>query len=428
MKLTRLIAIGIIWGSVGALALNAQDVRPGDQPAEFPPASFKGNQYVDSRGCVFIRAGIDGTVSWIPRVTRNRTGVCGFKPTYAGTVETVPRPVPADAQQITNTPAVATATVRPQPKPAPQVVRQTPKTVAKAPVAVSQAPVTTNATVDTGSVVCPGGSAISQRYTVSTERNPVRCGPQSASIIGARIGTVPPPPQVKSAKVVTENTPITVNSNTRIVPRHVAVSRVNTTNVTVPKGYRSVWDDGRLNPRRAEQTLAGHRAMQLIWTSTVPRRLINQTGGQDVTAKEPLVYPYTNYQTQQQELGEVTIVQRNGTTAKRLVRKPSTVQPVYSSRSAPKQTTSTTQRRATPKAEAAGKGFVQVGSFDDAASAQAQAKKVQRLGLPVRIGRYTRDGKTTRLVIAGPFGGQGAVDHAVSQLKGAGFSGVFARR
>lgn len=262
--------------------------------------------------------------------------------------------------------------------------------------------------------------------------------------MGARISTAPAPRQVTSAapqRVATVGQPIRVAPHTRIVPRHVAVNRVNTTNVRTPRGYKQVWTDGRLNPKRAEQSLAGHKAMSLIWTSTVPRRLINQADGSDVTASVALVYPYTDFVRQQKELGQVTIVERNGQTLKRIVRNVAGIfsptprqarvatvqrQPVYSTRSAPKTAPKATAKRAQPKAEVAGRGYVQVGSFNDAAAAQRMAKKVQRMGMPVRIGRYTRDGQTTRLVIAGPFGGQNGVSRAVNRLRGAGYS-AFAR-
>jgi cell division septation protein DedD len=49
-------------------------------PAELPPADFAGQQYVDSKGCLFVRAG-DGTkVLWIPRVSRDGAQVCGYPP------------------------------------------------------------------------------------------------------------------------------------------------------------------------------------------------------------------------------------------------------------------------------------------------------------------------------------------------------------
>lgn len=295
-----------------------------------------------------------------------------------------------------------------------------------------------------GQAACAGASAISSQY-LRSGKHAVRCGPQASTIVGARISSAPAPRStvapLKRRVAVAGGQPVNVSPHTRIVPRHVAVNRVNTTNVSTPHGYKRVWTDGRLNPKRAEQSLAGHKAMNLIWTSTVPRRLINQADGHDVTASVPLVYPYTDYATQQRELGEVTIVKRNGQTLKRLVRNVRNVfspeptqarvatvqrQPVYSTRSAPKAAPKATAQRAQPKAEVAGRGYVQVGAFNDPAAAQRRAKQVQRMGMPVRIGRYTRDGQTTRLVIAGPFGGESGVDRAVKRLRGAGYS-AFAR-
>ncbi len=94
-------------------------------------------------------------------------------------------------------------------------------------------------------------------------------------------------------------------------------------------------------------------------------------------------------------------------------------QPVYSSRSTPKAAPKATAKRAQPKAEVAGRGFVQVGAFNDSAAAQ-------RMVMPIRVGRYTRNGQTTRLVIAGPFGGANDIKRAVSRLRGAGYN-AFAR-
>ncbi|MEP1765474.1 MAG: SPOR domain-containing protein [Sulfitobacter sp.] len=466
MKLTKLVAIALISGSVSASALMAQS-QPGSQPAEFPPTSFKGKQYVDSAGCVFIRAGIDGNVSWVPRVTRKRSGVCGFKPSLAGQVS-APTPVQtAASEQITiDVPAVAApaAVAKPVPKPRPKaVVKATPKPkpkpkvvrqVAKAPAPIVEKAIQPAAPVrrvaNTAPSACAGVTGISSQY-LQRGKFEVRCGPQGGAIVGARISSASAPrpaapvavAAVAQPKVAPAPQTLRVSPNRRIVPRHVAVKRVNTTNVSVPKGYRTVWTDDRLNPNRAEQTLAGHKAMSLIWTSTVPRRLINQADGRDVTASIPLVYPYVDYARQQETLGQVTIVKRNGQTLKRIVHNTAavfTAQPrqakvvtvarqpvVYSSRSTPKTVQpKASVQRAQPKAEVAGKGFVQVGAFTDTNAAHRLAKKVQRMGMPVRVGRYTRNGQTTRLVIAGPFGGKSAVNGAVKRLRGAGYS-AFAR-
>jgi hypothetical protein len=68
--------------SMAVSAVNAQTPRNTSGPAELPPSSFDGAQFVDGKGCIFVRAGFDGNVTWVPRVTRDRKLMCGFPPTF----------------------------------------------------------------------------------------------------------------------------------------------------------------------------------------------------------------------------------------------------------------------------------------------------------------------------------------------------------
>ena len=74
--------VGMWQGAVLALALVAVPVQARDltKPAELPPSDYNGQQYVDSKGCLFMRAGVSGQTLWIPRVTRDGVPLCGNPP------------------------------------------------------------------------------------------------------------------------------------------------------------------------------------------------------------------------------------------------------------------------------------------------------------------------------------------------------------
>lgn len=332
-------------------AVSAQELRNSTGPAEFPPTTYSGKQYVDSKGCVFIRAGIDGAVTWVPRVSRSRDLLCGFQPTFASIpkqeLPVIPDPVgepknavveAAPAAVQPETPTVReTAAVAPAPK-LPSIFTRKPKvqepiaTVAgpsprAAPVEVV-APVAEPASVSapktvTRSQVCQGGSPISAQYLNKSTGLPVRCGPQeqmpvsvvyapktvaalTKALVAAKPAAITPATTVASAprRVLKRMTlsqacaatyatgktyinratglpvrcgPQAQNPVTRLVEgartatvsapsvqttpasaptpvnttqRKVAVAIPRPVKVTPPKGYESVWKDGRLNPNR----------------------------------------------------------------------------------------------------------------------------------------------------------------------------------
>ena len=71
--------VGLVIGLMGSTAF-AQSLNG---PAEPPPADFSGNQFVDSQGCAFVRATVNGASSWIARVDQDRNPLCDFEPTFA---------------------------------------------------------------------------------------------------------------------------------------------------------------------------------------------------------------------------------------------------------------------------------------------------------------------------------------------------------
>jgi hypothetical protein len=82
--------VAAAWGTAAAALTLAEAASP----AETPPSGYARDVYVDSRGCVYVRANIGTTVNWVPRLSRDRTTVvCGSTPT--GAVASVTAPPPA---------------------------------------------------------------------------------------------------------------------------------------------------------------------------------------------------------------------------------------------------------------------------------------------------------------------------------------------
>ena len=77
--LVKLIALACFASLSGGMVAFAQT----DGPAELPSVDYQGQSYVDSKGCIFLKAGYGGEASWVPRVSQDRKPICGQTPTNA---------------------------------------------------------------------------------------------------------------------------------------------------------------------------------------------------------------------------------------------------------------------------------------------------------------------------------------------------------
>ena len=403
MKLTRAIAIAVIAGSMGVgAAVHAQSLKNVAQPNEYPPASYKGRQFVDSKGCVYIRAGVDGSVTWVPRMSRDRKVLCGFKPTQVSGASQQQAAPKLDKNVVVLEAAkpeqgapkeAAEPTAKAVAKPKPPVVTAKPAAVSKPKPKGAAVPPSKQPRRSLEQVPRRSGIDASCRDGVATYKGmKMRCGPQAELPYtpGSGQPTAPAPVirierQDSSFIGATEGRIVRegqVGPNVRVVPRHIYENRqFALVQVEIPEGYQRVFDDGRLNPHRGEQTFGGKARMEAIWHPGVPHEL--RRGDAEARA----------------------ILSSQGAT-------------VVSTKSAPEKKT----------LRVGGQGYVQVATFVDYDAAQSAARKVRALGLPVRIGTYERKGETRRMVLAGPFGDAGAAQGALTKARRAGFSGASLRK
>lgn len=414
--------IGIRLAVTAAAALlifgapsDAQTLRSVGGPAERPPASYTGKQYVDSRGCVFVRAGYGGAVTWVPRVSRSGKVVCNARPSrVAGSEPANPRTAAGEPPKQ----GLGTASQKPAPKPK-RVVRTKPATkpvVASVPVAAPRVKTVTKPTPEprrkvvvvrtpkpapataaprvAGKPACDYGGTANQ-YVNSGARYPVRCGPQAES----------------------------PNGNPVIGPRVVdrtqssALEIPGPRPVVMPKGYKSTWDDGRLNPKRGIGTLSGAVATSLVWTNTVPRRLIDRRTGRDVTVKYAyLVYPYTDYARQKAELSAQGVQVQSVTvstgykTATRSSKTPVATTPVV-----PRKSTKTAPKAVVKPT------YIRIGTFLDAAQKDRAVARLRSMGVPVKVGKVKVKGKPATVVVLGPFRSGTNLQSMLGRVRAAGF-------
>lgn len=379
-------------------------------PVDIPPPGFTGRQYVDSAGCVFVRAGVGSVVNWVARVSRDGTHLCGYQPTFgapATAVAAAPalapapigrRPAPgapvataaltaalppaglqsrpvAPAMTIVAAPAAVASPSTPRPAaeqvPGPYVSPYVAHSGAVAPPPMpgalarpAAAPLPTivaAATVTNAQSVCPNLSPVAQRYMLSDGRNVVRCGPQTADPVGYINNAGVPGLQVGGM-----NAPVSLAAP--IIASYAASMPQAATVPPVPAGYRPAWNDDRLNPYRGVASASGNAQMAQRWTNDVPAQL--------------------------QEAGIASVS--------------------VSSKSA-----------ALVVAQAA--RFVQVGTYSIAENADQARARLRALGLPVAASRVVQGGRELQIVYAGPFDSADALGAALGAARGAGYRDAFAR-
>lgn len=101
------------------LGLSAATAHAQD-PAEAPPADFAAKNYVDSKGCMFLKAGVSGSTVWAPLIGVDGKPVCGREPSIKPkAVAAEPAPAPKVEAKPAKAPEPAAAPAKPKAKEAP---------------------------------------------------------------------------------------------------------------------------------------------------------------------------------------------------------------------------------------------------------------------------------------------------------------------
>jgi hypothetical protein len=393
--LSKFVLAAVLAVSSGLGAAQAQSLASIGGPAELPPASFDGQQYVDSRGCVFLRAGVAGRVTWAPRLDRSRRVLCGYPPTFGArpapvaVAEAAPTPAPAPTALPRVEPEVGTAPMATVASAIPRTTPAAPVRVAPAapaPVVVAEAPpvVVAPSTGTTGRRIgCFTNTPVPVRVQLTNGGTAVLCTRGDGTLEGAR-APIYPPGSGPGASLTEPQFAARGNAG----PTHIVTASgagqtsevVHSSNVpNPPPGYRTAWDDDRLNPNRARGTAEGQAMQDQVWTRETPARLVSEVAAE--------------------EAPRATVTASTKTEPSAPVRQQASANGLY----------------------------VQVGTFGVPENAAGARNTLQSLGLATARANITQGGRALTIVLAGPFGSSGEAQAALNAARGAGFSDAFIR-
>ena len=278
-----LLACSVVVSGPVVASAQSDVVVAGTTPAEVPPSAFNGRQYVDSAGCVFVRAGQGDVVAWMPRLTRSNEPLCGYAPTN---IEATQRP---ETAAVTAASATPTATQLASVKEVTLVSAPRLGASNTSPVLIATA---TDVVMRPATRAACGATALRLGHRIGCD---TASEDGSSNLVAIQI-----PPQTRNSthgleglngKDLRRTAParIVVASDatysfspsaqgTVIVGSAETAKRLSrdTQRIAVPRGYKEAWTDGRLNVFRGVGTDNGTSQMRRTWTESVPQRLIEQ--------------------------------------------------------------------------------------------------------------------------------------------------------
>lgn len=415
-------------------------------PAEFPPSTFSGNQYVDSEGCAFIRAGISGITNWVPRVDRTRTQLCNFQPTFAlaepePVVEDEPEPVvetaaaePPAARPARNadvgapietvasigtTRAAPTIRFTPEPAAAPAAPVAAPEPVA----APTPAPITM-------AEACEGRFGVQSRFINNATGEPIDCGP--APQVAADV--TPEPRRMTLADACAEmadtGTVLIDAATSRPIacptPQIIATAPAPSIAVpTVPTAPSGV--GGPAAPSTAQLArLCGGQIAQMRTADGMEVRCGPQAERPYTLAPttEPSVTSRAKTPTFGNLFGETDVPASNPpASVATQIKRPAGYDNVWNDGRLNPNRGLPRQQAAAPRPVGTGHQFVQVGTFGDHNNANRLGQRLAGLGLPVGIVNRGQ----MKLVVSGPFNDPAALRQALATVRSMGFSDAYTR-
>jgi hypothetical protein len=400
--LFKIVSVAVFVAVMGPIVASAQTVAQIGQPAERPPASFKGAQYVDSRGCVFMNASYAGAAQWVARVDRRHKVLCGYPPTFGphaaievaedvAPVKVAPvvvaaapvmvKPAKANAPMATVASAMMPEAVVVKPVPQVRVQHPTAGLVASLPTPAQSYERAATSGPAAGKIGCYTSAPVAEVVRLRNGGTAVVCTRGDGTLTGWR-----PPIYPRGAGVgAALSEPVQVaranNSGVGRVAAAPVYASAALPDVVVPKGYKVAWTDDRLNPLRGVGTAEGQAAQDQLWTQKVPAQLITDVQKAKTRKLKPVAL--------------VTVSSKG-------------------------------QAEAAPKAVRGG-AWVQIGTFGVPANAAGAAAQLQALGLPVAKSKLNRGGKDLQIVMAGPFGSGADAQAALRIARGAGFGDAYIR-